>query len=98
MVFAFPLQTRFAAYTQDINIKGHSIRDKIRSAESIFSYVPGFTGAAHRIHQKQKIILVFFSTENDLQHALQLKCSILVNSPQSDQATQSNVPNNPADN
>src|ERR1044072_5908756 len=96
MVFAFPLQTRFAAYTQDINIKGRSIRDKIRSAESIFIHVPGFTGAAHRIHQKQKIILVFFSTENDLQHALQFKCSIMVNPPQPDQATQNNVPINPA--
>lgn len=82
MTFAIPLATKYAAYTPADNLKGRSYREKVISAEEIFCSLNGFTGATARTHQKEKIVIAFFATPEDLQSALRVKCTIKVKPPQ----------------
>src|SRR3954471_13466178 len=75
MTFPIPLVTKFIAAAPAEYLSGKHPSNKIKSAEKIFARFDGFTGATHRVYQKNKYILAFFSSEEELKIAMQLKCT-----------------------
>ena len=75
MSFNRPLITRYAAAAPFTYIKGSTISFKKRQVEKIFGNISGFTGAAARFYQQNRYILAYFATEEDLNLALQIKCT-----------------------
>ena len=75
MFFDKTLVTSFAAAALSTYIKGSTINQKKRQIERIFGNIAGFTGAVARIHQQNRYMLAYFTTKQDLEQALQIRCT-----------------------
>src|SRR6266480_3625936 len=85
LTFHTPLITKFVAAAPVDYIQGKSAKEKIKTAECLMMNINGFLGATQWSVQKEKFIVTFFDSRNDLLRALDLKYTYKMYHPKATQ-------------